>query len=94
MRGTIYRDLKRLKSKAKLCCLFSRLTSRWTSYDSPTPDTFNGMDLNCLCIITVYNKRFKKKKKKNLGVTFLTKIHFLFWQPLLRVLEEKEEKKK
>lgn len=82
MRGTIYRDLKRLISDAKLCELFFRLTSRWTSYDSPKPEAFTGMDTSCLCIFTVYNKCFQKRKIS--GCDLATKIHFQFWQLLLQ----------
>lgn len=49
--------LKMQKTDIALPNVF-RLTSRWTSCGSPSPDTLTGMGLNHVCIFTVCNKGF------------------------------------
>ena len=78
------RDLKRLKTDTKLCKPFSRLTSRWTSYDSPKPEDFTGMDLKLpLCVFSLFIINVFTKEK-NSGCDLVIKIRFQFWEPSLR----------
>lgn len=59
MRGTI----NNLKTDAMVCQLFSRSTSRWTSYDSPTSDTAPGMDFLASSFSLFIINAFKKSDK-------------------------------